>query len=83
MLAILIILFAVLFIIGMTSIVGHIVGGSSRSFAVDFSVLFLGGALYAAGLLFIWYYSALALTNNWLSRLIKRLEAETGKPADN
>ncbi|MEW6448523.1 MAG: hypothetical protein AB1426_10620 [Bacillota bacterium] len=77
------VLAAGLFVKGMTSIVVQIVGGSSRSFAVDFAVLFLGGALYAAGLLFIWYYSALALTNNWLSRLIKRLEAETRMPTNN
>lgn len=73
------IVFAGLFMEGIFTNVGQIVG-ESADVKTDFLVLFVGGALYAAGLLFIWYYSALILTNQWLDRLVKRLEAESNKP---
>jgi hypothetical protein len=74
------IVFAGLFMAGILANVKRIVGENSGLLNVDFFVLFVGGALYAAGLLFIWYYSALTLTNQWLDRLVKRLETETEKP---
>ncbi|MEW6171920.1 MAG: hypothetical protein AB1510_02460 [Bacillota bacterium] len=80
LLPIVLVTFAGLFMAGILANVERIVGGNSGLLNVDFFVLFIAGALYAAGLLFIWYYSALMLTSQWLDRLVKRLEAETEKP---
>jgi hypothetical protein len=72
----LLIVVAGFFMAGVFSHIGRIIHGNPGPLGADFFVLFAGGALYAAGLLFIWYSAALALTRLWLDRIVTRLEAE-------
>ncbi|RPF49877.1 hypothetical protein EDD75_0703 [Thermodesulfitimonas autotrophica] len=72
-----------LFMMGILMNVARITRGNLGPIGTDFCVLFAGGALYAAGFLYIWHYVALALTRQWLTRLVTRLEAEAAKTEPN
>lgn len=72
-----------LFMTGILLHVARIMQGNLGPIGTDFCVLFVGGALYAAGLLYIWHYVALVLTRQWLTRLATRLETEGTKTEPN
>lgn len=83
LLPVLMLISAGLFMGGTLANVRRFTDGNFGGLAGDFCVLFVGGALYAAGVLYAWYYAALTLTGQWLNRLVARLEEEAKRPERN